>query len=56
MEMNDHLYVPAALNPEEITRRLNGPQSRSGRYEEEKKVSYPCWESNPDFSVAYPVA
>jgi hypothetical protein len=38
-----------------LDRRLGGPQSRSGRFGEEKN-SWPCRDSNPDPSVVHPVA
>jgi hypothetical protein len=38
MKMSGQLYAPAALSPRyPLDRRLGGPQSRSGRGDEEKK-------------------
>jgi hypothetical protein len=40
MEVSGHLHTPAALSPGKnsgnVSRRMGGPQSRSGRFEEEK--------------------
>jgi hypothetical protein len=37
-----------------MDRRLGGPQSQSGTFEEEK-ISFPCRELNPNPSVVQPV-
>jgi hypothetical protein len=52
MEVSGHLHVPTALPSGENTlqypldRSLHGPQSRSGRCEEEKNLALPLIELN----------
>jgi hypothetical protein len=61
MEVSGQLQAPAALplgkNPwYPLDRRLDGPQSRSGRGGEEKKIPSPRWELNPRTPIVQPIA
>ena len=42
----DNLKPPPFYLPYPLYRRVGGPQRRSGRFEEEKKISCPCKDSN----------
>jgi hypothetical protein len=60
MEVSGQLHAPAALPPEKsprypFYRRLGGPQSRSGRYEE-LKIFYPTGTRTPPPRVVQPIA
>lgn len=43
MEVSVELHALATLLP---WKRMNGPQIQSGHCGEEKRIPYPCWESN----------
>jgi hypothetical protein len=55
MKVNAYVHAPADLpgkeSPVPLDRKLGGPQSRSGRCKEEKKISCPYRESNPSRSA-----
>jgi hypothetical protein len=60
MKVSGKLLAPVALSPGKISlytlvRRLDGPQSRSGRCGEAKNL-FPLPDINPDSSVIKPVA
>jgi hypothetical protein len=53
MELRGHLHDPAAVLPVPINKRLDKPQSRSGRFREEKNL-FPL--PGIEHRIVYPVA
>jgi hypothetical protein len=61
LEVSGQLRAPAALSPGKskrypLDRKLDGPQSRSGRRGEKKYLAPPPGDSNSEPSAVHPVA